>query len=327
MKKQRSQEVKASVGKRKIEKVEEKIQKKELKEERKKIADSNFIIALRILFSFNIPNIKLLIRHIFGIPEHRSLKQSYWIISLNSLIIFLLSYFVIFYIGQFITLIVARSFDYSLIFFYHKIFYSISGGEWTPDAVKILYSITPLSGLFIGIISIFIYSAFKETEGLLKLFFLWSFINGMSVFFGALLFGTLLNQGFGWVIAWLYFRDTGKMVFALLAVFSLVAVGRFSARSLFISGNTYFNFIDQSNRKFFFFSQVILPIFFGTFLIILLKLPTAFYYQTFDETLFEILKTFSAFIIFVPVIIAFRGFDTVYFTDLYKKSQNMIIKR
>ncbi len=140
-------------------------------------------------------------------------------------------------------------------------------------------------------------------------------------FWCSLLFGTLLNQGLGWVIAWSYFIDTENIVFALLAVFSLVAVGRFSARSLFISGNTYFKFIDQSNRKFFFFSQVILPIFFGTFLIILLKLPTAFYYQTFDETVFEILKTFSAFIIFIPVIITFSGFDTVYFSEEKRKAK------
>lgn len=308
-------EMKASLEKRKIEKkdsISEKQQaKKEKREERKKLRKQSW----EILRSLNVKNMLILFRYFLGIPEDRKFRNSYFVITLNSLVLFVLSYFVIFYIGQFITLLVAQSFDYNLILFYHKIYYSIAGSDWTPDAIKILYSLTPIVGFVLGLISIIIYSLVKETEGILKTFFLWSFINGMSIFFGAVLFGTLLNQGIGWSIAWLYYRDTGKMIFAILSLFFLIAVGGFSAKSLFISGNTYFNFIDKSNKKFFFFSQVMVPILLGSLIIIAIKFPNNFYYQTQEETWFEIFKTLSVLIIFIPVIFLFNAYETVYFSE------------
>ena len=38
-----------------------------------------------------------------------------------------------------------------------------------------------------------------------------------------MLWGTLLNKGFGYVITYLYYSDTGKMIFSIVAIFFLVA--------------------------------------------------------------------------------------------------------
>lgn len=247
--------------------------------------------------------------------HNKEKRKNHFRIFINSLSLFLLSYLVLYGIGMLITVWVARSFDYQTILFYYKVYYNIDTGDWTADAVKILYSIAPLTGLFFGTISLIVFSTFRNERGILKLFFLWGFIHGMIMFFGSLLMGALLNKDFGWVISYLYFRDTGKMIFSIFSIFALVALGGFTAKSFLISGNTYLNYIDKSNKRFLLSSQVILPVIFGTIILILLKIPNDFYYGSVDEAYFETFKLSTILLFLIPLLIAFGSFNETYFDE------------
>ncbi len=296
-----------------------KLEKKELKKKRKRMF--RYIYKRRLqaigheIKTFDINTVKKILRWFVAFAENKDKRNNFFIISTNSLAMFLLSYFFIYIVSQFIVVWVAKSFDYETVLFYYKVYYDIDSGDWTADSVKILYSLAPLTGLLLGTIFITIYSTFKNERGILKLFFLWGFIHGMIMFFGSLLMGTLLNKDFGWVIAYLYYRDTGKMIFSILAIFALVAIGRGVSKSFLISGNSYFNFVDKSNRKLLLFSQVVFPAIFGSAIIILLKFPNDLYYGSLDQALFEGLKLSTIILVLLPALFTFASFEAIYFDE------------
>jgi hypothetical protein len=300
-----------------------KYEKKELKKKRRRV--SRYIFKRRLrkfgreLKTFDINTVKRILRWFVAFAENKDKRNNFLIITTNSLVMFILSYFAVYIISQFIIIWVAMSFDYETILFYYKVYYNIDSGDWTADSVKILYSLAPLTGLLLGTVFITIYSTFKNERGILKLFFLWGFIHGMIMFFGALLMGTLLNKDFGWVIAYLYYRDTGKMIFSILAIFALVAIGRGVSKSFLISGNSYFNYVDKSNRKLLLFSQVLLPAIVGSAILILLKFPNDLYYGSLDQALFEGLKLSTIILVLLPVLFTFASFEAIYFDEEPRK--------
>jgi hypothetical protein len=297
--------------------------KRELKYRRRRlikyVIKKQFKYLVNDIRNFNVDTVKKWFRWLGAIAENRERRKHFLIIAGNALVMFLLAYLLIYIIAQTITVFVALNFDYKVILFYHKIYYAIDANDWSADSVKILFSIPPFTGLVIGIISIVIFSSFQNEGGLLKLFFLWMFIHGMNMFFGSLLVGTLLNKGFGWVIAYLYYMDTGKMVFSILSIFGLVLIGGIVAKSFLISGNSYFNYLNRENRKFLLYSQVLIPSLLGTLILILLKIPNNFYYTSEDEALYEALKLSAVILVLIPIIMSFRSYNEIYFDEEPRK--------
>jgi|GEM_PF-262218 len=255
---------------------------------------------------------------LFGIPSmllNRESRSSFFIISLNSFALYVLSYLTIYLAGQLITIFGAFQFKYKTILYYYKIYYNIDSGDWFADAVKVLYSIPPVTGLFFGILFLIIYHNVKQRAGLVKVFFLWGYIHGFTIFFSAVLWGTLLNKGFGYVITYLYYSDTGKMIFSIVAIFFLFVVGLLSARPFQVSANCYYTFLDRSNRRFFMVSQVLIPAFFGTLLLIMLKIPNNFYIGTKDLVVHESLMLLTVFLGILPIMATYANYNELYFEE------------
>ena len=299
------------------------LKKKEAKHRKRKL--TRYIIKRRLrkllyeIKTFDRHSLKRWLKWILKITENKGQRNNFLIIFTNSLILFLISYFIIYIISQFLIVWISLSFDYKTILFYYKIYFNIDTGDWTSDSVKILFSIMPITGLILGTASMILYSLFKNESGIIKLLLLWGFVHGMVMFFGSLLIGTLLNKDFGWVIAYLYYKDTGKMVFSILSVFSLVAIGASLSKSFLISGNSYFNLITKKNRKFLLRSQVILPAIFGTIILIILKIPDNYYFATSDETFYEILKLLTVLLVIIPIIRTFKPLNEIYFDEEPRK--------
>ncbi len=301
--------------KARFEKQELKAEKQERKRIRKEWTKSHLKAFLFEIKSFDRHSLKRWYYWFLSVTENKDKRNNFFVITLNSFTYFILSYLVIYIISQVITAWVATSFDYKTIVYYYKIYYNIESSDWTADSVKILFSIMPLTGLLFGTIFLIIYATFRDEIGKLKLFFLWGFVHGMVMFFGALLMGTLLNKDFGWVIAYMYYRDTGKMVFSIISIFALISIGAIVSRSFLISGNSYFNEINKSNKKYFLYSQVIFPGIIGTIVLVLLKIPNTYYYVTSDEVFFEIMKLSTFIILLVPLITTFRSYHDTLFDE------------
>jgi hypothetical protein len=290
---------------------EKRLRKIDRKENRKASREA----ILYELTHFNRQSLRGWFKGILEFAENKDKRHSFFVISVNSLVLFLLSYLVIYITSQLITLWVASSFGYKTVFYYYKIYYDIESYDWSADSVKILFSIMPLTGVLMGTIFLILFSIFRNEPGNLKLFMLWGFVHGMVMFFGSLLMGTLMNKDFGWVIAYLYYRDTGKMIFSIISIFALVIIGGLIAKSFLISGNAYYNFLNKKSSKFLLSGQVIFPTVTGSIILALIKIPDRFYYGTTDEMYYEFFKLLTLSILIIPLVISFKTYDDIYFDE------------
>ncbi|HPE33264.1 MAG TPA: hypothetical protein PLI65_00545 [Bacteroidales bacterium] len=241
------------------------------------------------------------------IDRNKRTTGNFFIIALNSTAYFLISFIIMYLLGQFLTAVVALQYDFKSVLYYYKLVWAIDSYEWTTESVKLLFSLAPLLSLLLGIIFLVIYIILYDDRSNLKQFFLWGFAHGMVWFFGALIAGVILDQGFGYVIMYMYFKDTGKLVLSLLSLTALLLVAAFTTKWFLFSGNAYFNQLNEHNRAFFTFSQIIIPAVLGTTLLIGSKLPLITYYELFT------LLLMIAFII--PMLTNFHNFNTFYFDE------------
>ena len=233
------------------------------------------------------------------------------IIAINSTVFFLLSYLIIYFLTQFAACFAASTFEIPSILYFNHIYYNIIGSDWTPDAVKIVFSTGPLLSLFIGIILLIIYSNIYQDNILAKILVLWGIFHAFNIFLSSLLVGTLLGTSLGHVLSWLYFQDTAKMTISIIALFGTFGFGLITAKQFIFSSNLYFNNYTEYNRKTFIFGQLVIPFIIGNLIIFLLKLPNISYY--------EIGMIISLVIMMLPIYLKYRSFQDYYFDEDKRK--------
>jgi hypothetical protein len=231
---------------------------------------------------------------------------------MNSTVMFMFSYLTLFLLTQLMTVLAARLFHYPTILYYNEVYFNISVEDWYHDSVKTIFSAGPLAALFAGIVFMIVYNGRKEGAGLFKLFFLWGFLHGVSMFFGAMLVGTLFEKGIGHVISWMYIMDTGKVLYSIISIFMLVLAGLLATKPFLISANTYNKNLTRHNRRSFIWAQVILPYLLGTFLLMLLRMPVFMFYETF--------VTFTIALSLLPLVATYSAYTDLYFEEEEKKA-------
>jgi len=229
-------------------------------------------------------------------------------IIINSTSYFIISFLFLYLVAQFSTAIAAMQFDYTSIVYYFKLVYTIDTYDWNSDAVKLLFSLGPTISIMIGIMFLLIYINLYSNTGRFKMFFLWTFMHGVIWFFGAILAGTILDKGFGFVVMYAYFLDTGKLILSLMALTVILLVATFSTKWFLFSANSYFNQLTEHSRTFFTFSQIVIPVVLGTTILIGIKLPMITYYELF------ILLCNLFFIL--PILLKYNSYPTFFFDEI-----------
>lgn len=229
------------------------------------------------------------------------------VILVNSTTLFLLSYFAVYLLAQAATVMAARMFDYPVVLYYWEVYFNIGVESWFHDSVKTIFSAGPLISLFTGLCFIIIYTNVKERNGVFKLFFLWGFLHGISMFFGAMLVGTLFGSGFGHVIDWLYIMDTGKLLYSIVSIFMLVVAGFIAVRPFLLSANSYYRNLKRGRRRTFMWAQIIVPFITGNILLTALRQPRFMFYETF--------VTFTIAISLIPVLSIYPAYRNLYFEE------------
>lgn len=302
---EKSREEAVAVEKKRLE------QKEELKEQaRKKQEDRTMRRAAREARSQARKQITFKSR-LSSFKEKAPARRRYLLIIFNSTVFFLLSYFVLFFISQITTVIAASFFNYPVIVYYYEIYFNISPEAWYHDSVKTIFSSGPLIVFVIGIISLIVYHNIKESVISYKLFFLWGFLHGVNMLFGALLVGTLFETGVGHVISWMYIMDTGKVLYSIISIFLLVIAGLLATKPFLISANTYYNEINRTNRNAFIFAQVLIPYFAGNAFLIILRQPHFIFYDTFIAM--------ALLVSIIPVLATYSTYNELYFEEEDKK--------
>lgn len=232
---------------------------------------------------------------------------NFLIIFFNSLSYFIIAFIFMYLLSHFATAIAALQFDYTSVLYYYKLVYAIDSGAWTSDAVKFLFSITPMVALIFGIIFLIIYIQMYDNQAHYKLFFLWCFAYAIIWSFGALLAGTILDKGIGYVVMYFYFMDTGKLILSLFALTMLLIISTLTTKWFLFSANSYFNQLNEHNRSFFAFANILLPLVVGTAIIMAIKLPQLTFYEMFVLLL--------GLIFGVPILLRLPNYPTFYFDE------------
>jgi hypothetical protein len=246
---------------------------------------------------------------------HRNLsflgKSKFLIILINSTFIFILSYFFVFFVKELAISIAAGTVNIKAVMMYYDVEFLIRSRDWTPDMVKVVYSTGPLITGLLAIFSLIIFGLTLHERWMIRLFILWVGYHAIAQSLGDVIFGTILNQGFGWVLAYLYYTDTDNMLFVTGLLFVMMLVGILLSRFLLLSANIYFNNLSSQNRRPFLMSQVLLPFLIATAIIILIKQPM--------RNNFDFVVEGSMLIFILPGLIRARYTNDLFFDEEPRK--------
>lgn len=228
----------------------------------------------------------------------------------NSLFLFLTAYIVVYLLYQFTVLFSASLWNLDSVLYYWDLAfddYSPKWNKWNIIAVT-------FSGPFISIVTAILFLKVLFNIETLNVshrhFILWISLHGFNRFLGGFVAGVITDEGFGYVVNWMYIPEFIKILLMILAVFLLGVIGYFTTRQfLDISGS--FHYIRKANKKAYLFSQAVLPSIVGSILLILIKLPNNAPYETI------IIGTFI--FLTIPTLFNFRANPTpVYTTEKIK---------
>jgi len=262
-----------------------------------------------------------------GLPKRKSKRgpspwRQMWYpkqlaITVNSLMFFLLSYFFIAFFDKLSMAITSLLFDYKTVIYYYGIEFLVDYDDWFADSVKAIFATGPIMGLLIALLSMVIYSIIYLENGILKTLLLWAIFHGFNRIVNGTLIGSMIGQGFGYVIMYLYYSDTGKLIMSLMMVSISVIIGTASTKYWIMSSNSYYNFSKPDNRQVFILNQVFLPFVFGNIIIYLLNMPEPVFYDT--------LVNIAMLFMIIPPMILNKYQQDLYF-DETPKSINISIK-
>jgi len=236
-------------------------------------------------------------------------------IAVNSTAYFIISYLIVYFVTQFTTTVTALSCNIPVQFFYNKIEFLVRSTVWTSDTIKIVFSVGPITALILGVLCLIMYSKVTDTNGLLKLFFLWGYVHGFTIFFGSILIGTFVNQGFGYVLNWLYLFDTAKLILILLSAMVMLFIGLFTLKFFLISANSYYNVQYPRNRKSFLTNQILIPWIIGGFLVNLFKIPIDQHFGISQYFIYNLLVFCTSLLIIVPPYFRVYRYSELYFDE------------
>lgn len=229
------------------------------------------------------------------------------VMTLNSLVFYMLGYLIMYIIYLFSTGISANAFQINVNISYYGIEYFMRGNDWSSDAVKGVFSAGPVIILMLSVILMILYIKVSMETGILRLLVIWMFLHGLTRFFGEIMVGAIMTKGFGYVILYLFIMDTGKLIITTFAFVAMFAVGLFLGRILLYSASTYFNELTHVNRLRFIWHQYIIPFFLGNLLIFLIKLP--------ESDPFDIAVNASMILLLIPVVMRSFSINDLYFDD------------
>lgn len=240
-------------------------------------------------------------------------KINFWKIVLNSTSGFVLAFLFVFYLNHFITIIAAGLFSFDVSFDYLSIFFHIESYEWTPEAVKLIFSAGSILIFIFAFIALIAYISLLQEKAILKIFFLWLFLLAVNYSFGGLMIGNIFKKGVGHVFNWMYFNDTQKMIIAIIGFFGLLSTGILMAKPVAYSANSYFKKLGEDNFPFFFTAQIILPFILGNSIMILFFYPDIIFNS--EILFYERFGWISLALILTLIFGRINHFETLYFEE------------
>lgn len=233
------------------------------------------------------------------------LRRKFGFAYLHSTAYFILAFMLIYIVYQGITILVASSYNIPIIWYYYQLKFPLYTFSplYTRQALIVIFALGPLLSLMLAFVFLKMYFTENPIAKRFKLFYLWGFICGVNMFFGAYIVGVFTRTEFIYTSAWLFMShmfDPIEIVFTAISVVMLIIIGRI-VTPLFLLSSGSVTLIKPEFRLFFVLSQVILPWLTGVLILFLLTLPN--YYIPL------ILKTITPGLIMIPSLFLYNSIE------------------
>jgi hypothetical protein len=226
-------------------------------------------------------------------------------IILNSTILFLLAYVIVFLVTNLTSSMSALTCDIQSVIFYYKIDYLISAKGWKIDDIKIVFSAGPFFSLILSFIVLVLYINVSQETWFIRLFLFWLFCHAFLHFFGEMLIGIMLTKGLGLAISYMLYSEYKKLLIILFSSSCLILAGFLITKIALFSGNVYFNMITRKNRSYFLLNQFLIPFLLGFGILVLVKTPKI--------TEFDIEVNLAMLLLILPIVIRGLSMKDMYF--------------
>lgn len=196
---------------------------------------------------------------------------------LNTMALFVIAFWAVYFLGQLVTLVVANYFSIpAVLYSYHT--------EWPLFTYSPAYTILnlilifgsgPLVCLLTALVSFRIYKSRITKRSRLNTFLLWITFHGVNLFFGAYIAGVFTRSGLVFASAWIFRSmpfDPEEIVFLVVAAIVLLSAGYFLAHHL-LAGALSPQLQKPVNRGYLLAAVVVLPWLTGTAIILLINTP------------------------------------------------------
>jgi hypothetical protein len=195
-------------------------------------------------------------------------------LAINSTILYLLAYVLVYLLYQLTVIYTANRFGISGVLYYFDVFWPIGDSSplWYPYfKIVLITGSGPFISLIAGLLFFRIYIP-KARNPVTKLFFLWIALHALNMFFGAFVAGVTTNDGFGYVPLWLYMNIVFRIVFSFISLFALAVFGYYAAR-YFLETALAPSFLKAEKRSQFLLYQAIIPGILGAVILFLIRIP------------------------------------------------------
>ncbi len=249
--------------------------------ERRKQAFSFLITKIRFFFESYIYRVYRQVVDLRFWLKDKENKRNFFINAINSTAIFILSYFVMYFIYQIFTMLMASAYNIPSRMLYFKTDFLVhkSSNLWSPSVVIQVCSIGPIVCLILGFVFLRLFHFFKKRKGMFKLFLLWCAVHGFNMFFGAYVGGIFSNKGFGLVMLWFFLQFFLNVAFGFISVILLVFIGSLFSKA-FLQTAQNSSLLTKANKPYFIFAQVLLPYIIGNiFIDLAIELPGGLNYN------------------------------------------------
>jgi hypothetical protein len=206
--------------------------------------------------------------------ELRRQRKRLAFFSINSAIIFVLTYLIAYLVYQLAVMFAASRYGINSILLFYEVFFPIGNysDKWNSFNIIIITFAGPLVSVILGTIYLLVYVRRETVTGLRKLFYFWLGFHSINMFLGAFVGGMITQQGFGYVIAWMFLPTVVKFGLSMVCLFSLGLIGFFYT-IYFMEASGSFFWTKKVNRLIYLFFSGFLPWLAGTVFIFLLKYP------------------------------------------------------
>ncbi len=239
-------------------------------------------------------------RLIFSTPE---LRKKFGFSYLQSTASFLLAFIIVYVIYQVITIMMASSFRIPVVWYYYQLQFPLYTYSplYTRSALVLIFSIGPIISLLIAFVFLKLFFTKRSFLKRFQLFYLWGFICGINMFFGAYIAGFFTRTEFIYTTEWLFLSDvfdTEELIFTVISFALLLGIGR-TVTPLFLESSGSVTMIKPEYRVYFFLSRAILPWLSGVVILFLITLP-AYYIPL-------ILKTITPGLVLLPSLFLYNS--------------------